>query len=77
MQQQRSSDGEKSVRGLLLLPELRRLSRHDTPKITRPSAGDQPRALVTRSPHLVDLETTVAEQDLATKGENRMLLRER
>ena len=50
MQPQRSSGGEKSVRGLLLLPELRRLSRHDTPKITRPSAGDQPRAPATRSP---------------------------
>jgi len=40
------------VRGLLLLPELRRLSRRDTPKITRPSAGDQPRALATRPPTL-------------------------
>jgi len=37
------------VRGLLLLPELRRLSRRDTPTITRPSAVDQPRALATPS----------------------------
>jgi hypothetical protein len=36
MTQQRNSGSEKSVRGLLLLPELRRPSRHDTPKITKP-----------------------------------------
>jgi hypothetical protein len=36
MKQQRSSGGEKFVRGLLVLPELRRPSRHDTPKITNP-----------------------------------------
>jgi hypothetical protein len=36
MKRQRSSGGEKSVRGLLVLPELRRSSRRDTPKITNP-----------------------------------------
>jgi hypothetical protein len=36
MKQQRSSGGKKSVRGLLLLPELRRSTRRDTPKITKP-----------------------------------------
>ena len=44
MRQQRSSGGEKFVRGLLLLPELRP-SRRDTPKITGRSAGDHDRAL--------------------------------
>lgn len=37
MKRQRSSGGEKSVRGLLVLPELRRSSRRDTPKITKPA----------------------------------------
>jgi len=36
MNQQRSSGDEKSVRGLLLLPELHRPPRYDTPKITKP-----------------------------------------
>jgi hypothetical protein len=61
MQQQRSSGGKKSARGLLLLPELRRPSRHDTPKITEPSASDQPCAPATRSSHIVDLETAVGQ----------------
>jgi hypothetical protein len=53
MKQQRSSGGEKFVRGLLVLPELRRPSRHDTPKITNPvsqrtfpSIASLPRALL-------------------------------
>jgi hypothetical protein len=46
------------VEGPLLLPELRRPSGRDTPKITKPSAGNQPRAATTLT-QSVDLETTV------------------
>ena len=57
MQPQRSSGGEKSVRGLLLLPELRRLSRHDTPKIAKfVSRRSTPGRSNTK---INDLETTV------------------
>ena len=60
MNQQRSSGGEKFVRGLLVLPELRRPSLRDTPKITKPVRQRSTRvtAAVPYS-SVVDLETTV------------------
>jgi hypothetical protein len=58
IKQQRSSGGEKSVEGPLLLPELPRPSGRDTPKITKTSSGKQPRGATILTQN-VDLETTV------------------
>lgn len=58
MQQQRSSGGEKSLEGLLLLPGLRCRARHDTPTITKPSDRSPSERSQLTIP-LEDLETTV------------------
>jgi hypothetical protein len=62
MKKQRSSGGEKFVRGLLVLPELRRPSRRDTPKITSTSNDGG----CTPAEKIVDLETTVLHRALDT-----------
>lgn len=62
MKQQRSSGGEKSVRGLLQLPELRRPTRRDTPKIANPVCQSSTRVPTAQLPdvdYIIELETTV------------------